>query len=101
MEKYIKVTRPDGSFVVINANNRDYYLSMGAKIDIPTDEEIREFHGAAATQNKPEIRPAIEGYEAAMAEREARISELEAEVARLSAALKAATSKKGKGTTKK
>lgn len=126
MEKYIKVTRPDGSYAVINASNRDYYLSIGAKVEKPTEAEIREFHGAAAIE--PEAAPAssedVQRLEAELAikdqticdmeaqkatlngqiaERDAKIADLEKQIADLNAELEAAKAAKKttRSTTKK
>ena len=43
MSKYIKVTEAGKPSIVILAANKAYYLSKGAKITEPTEEEIAEF----------------------------------------------------------
>lgn len=43
MSKYIKVTEEGKPSIVILAANKAYYLSKGAKITEPTQEEIAEF----------------------------------------------------------
>lgn len=43
MSKYIKVTEEGKPSIVILAANKAYYLSKGAKITEPTEEEIAKF----------------------------------------------------------
>jgi uncharacterized LabA/DUF88 family protein len=42
MRKYIKVTEKGRSPVVILASNESFYKARGAKIEIPTQEEIEK-----------------------------------------------------------
>ena len=44
LKRFIKVTPRDSEkFIVILAANRDFYLSQGAKVEQPTEEEVLEF----------------------------------------------------------
>ena len=80
MSKYIKVTEEGKPSIVILAANKAYYLSKGAKITEPTEEEIAKFF---PEEKKKDIQSEnIVENEALKAENEmlkARITELETE----------------------
>lgn len=84
LKRYIKVTPKDEpKAVILLATNRDFYLSQGAKVETPTEDEVLEAF--------PELRPqhnAEQAQAAAQAkatEQDARIADLEQQLATLQA----------------
>lgn len=84
LKRYIKVTPQDEpQAVILLATNRDFYLSQGAKVEQPTEEEVLEAF--------PELRPQYNAEQAQAAaqvhatEQDARIADLEQELATLQA----------------
>lgn len=60
-KEFIKVTRKDGGMPVIClATNKLHYLSVGAKVEEPTEEELREALGLPQSEEKPGVEETTE-----------------------------------------
>ena len=84
LKRYIKVTPKDEpKAVILLATNRDFYLSQGAKVETPTEEEVLEAF--------PELRPHYNAEQAQAAaqakatEQDVRIANLEQQLATIQA----------------
>ena len=75
-KEYIKVTTANGETTIMRAENRDWYIAHGAKIEEANAEEITEFY--PEEREKARQASTLEDENAAL---KARIAELEAELA--------------------